>query len=347
MNKNIERAELRVNAKVLGYQGNYRSGTYEFWRNIVKNLLPITIEHVIIFKDAILTYNQKTLSLKVSELFGLNENNTNILSSIYFNMIRKRNVDVNLLYNCCITNRLDLLIHTKHSYHRTYFYNKWIAGGYIIGKTFPDIHVEYLPIPDDNTCPECAGTMRRIETICIQCKVSYCKRCLIFSNNTHICNDCVKIVDPDRVQYKICDKSSKIKNIRAKTRIKRKLFAYMKKDIDMRDCAGNATYEDILLLLEKADYCCYVCNERVLMNFAPSCCYQFSIDRIDESRSHDRDNILISCYYCNCADHPKYMSVDKICPRCPDESGHRIPKNIRHRNEALNDIEMVNRLKLT
>ncbi len=53
--------------------------------------------------------------------------------------------------------------------------------------------------------------------------------------------------------------------------------------------------------------------------YAPYCCYKFSIDRLDNSKPHDKDNVKMSCYFCNCKDHilynktEKYKCIDKKC----------------------------------
>lgn len=87
------------------------------------------------------------------------------------------------------------------------------------------------------------------------------------------------------------------------------------KYLDMKkfNIKGNLEINDILDLLKNQDGKCYVCNEKVIINSNDFCCYQYSIDRIDNCNPHDSDNILISCYYCNCRIHKDFGQKDKIC----------------------------------
>ena len=57
---------------------------------------------------------------------------------------------------------------------------------------------------------------------------------------------------------------------------------------------------------------CYICNDIVLTHsYVPYCCYKFSIDRLDNLKPHDLDNVKISCYYCNCKNHILYNKHEK------------------------------------
>ena len=86
---------------------------------------------------------------------------------------------------------------------------------------------------------------------------------------------------------------------------------------------GNVNEQDVIELLRRQRFSCYICEEQILsVNWLPYCCYQFSIDRLDNTKPHDRENVLISCYYCNCRYHPEFKQVDKCCTaRC-----HKVAK---------------------
>jgi hypothetical protein len=104
--------------------------------------------------------------------------------------------------------------------------------------------------------------------------------------------------------------------------IRSKVDSVRSKDVTLFGQKGNVTYEDIIELRIRQKDICYVCNEKVIYDARRYCCYQFSIDRIHNTVPHNRDNILLSCYYCNCRDHPKFTQRDKVC-----ESGcHTEPK---------------------
>lgn len=146
---------------------------------------------------------------------------------------------------------------------------------------------------------------------------------------------CKKCIVKNKVKPKMstCDINQ---NIRNKIRCN-KIF-----DKDNFDREGNMTEEDILILLHRQQYCCYVCKEKIIIkNWKPYCFYQFSIDRLDNSKPHDRDNILISCYYCNCRNYYT-LYTNKVCPGdCHTE----IKNNIRRRHEVNSIEQSMYRLK--
>jgi hypothetical protein len=90
---------------------------------------------------------------------------------------------------------------------------------------------------------------------------------------------------------------------------------------------GTMTSKDVQNLLKIQEYKCDKCGEEVLtFGYKSRCCYQFSIDRINNGLPHDKNNIKISCYFCNCADHPLYDKTIKtrcgngcICVKYDDE----------------------------
>lgn len=85
------------------------------------------------------------------------------------------------------------------------------------------------------------------------------------------------------------------------------------------DHIGNLTYENVMELLEEQDYTCAHCDEIVLTHStAPYCNYKFSIDRIDNLKPHDIDNVRISCVFCNCGFHPAFGKRMKT--KCEDSS---------------------------
>ena len=83
--------------------------------------------------------------------------------------------------------------------------------------------------------------------------------------------------------------------------IQKKISCYKCSDTKRFGYAGNVTKEDVFCLFNKQKGRCYVCDDIVLTsNFKPYCLYQFSLDRLDNQLPHNKDNVLISCYYCNC-----------------------------------------------
>lgn len=83
------------------------------------------------------------------------------------------------------------------------------------------------------------------------------------------------------------------------------------------DHVGNIDYEHVNFLLEKQNYKCYLCNDNLITYLlAPRCCYMFSIDRLNNNKSHDKTNVKISCYFCNCKNHVLYGKTMKS--KCND-----------------------------
>jgi hypothetical protein len=71
---------------------------------------------------------------------------------------------------------------------------------------------------------------------------------------------------------------------------------------------GDLCFNDILELYEKQKGHCYICDCEMIVNeWTPKCLYQISIDRLDNKKPHNRDNILLSCYHCNCCEHEMFQ----------------------------------------
>jgi len=129
--------------------------------------------------------------------------------------------------------------------------------------------------------------------------------------------------------------------------ISSKISSYNKYDLNRFGIIGNIKKEDIIVLLDKQQSRCYVCDDVVLtFNWKPNCLYQFSVDRIDNKLPHNRDNVLISCYYCNCigyftklecSENTKY----KIC----ENNCHCDKRQIQIKREDVS-IDKINLLKL-
>jgi hypothetical protein len=82
---------------------------------------------------------------------------------------------------------------------------------------------------------------------------------------------------------------------------------------------GNIDYEYIDNLLKEQNYKCYLCGDKVFTYlYIPYCSYKFSIDRINNDEPHDKGNVKISCYFCNCKDHIAYGKNTK--EKCDDKT---------------------------
>jgi hypothetical protein len=99
-----------------------------------------------------------------------------------------------------------------------------------------------------------------------------------------------------------------------KNNITKKIYNCINNDTRNFKIKGDIIYENIYELLQIQNYKCYICNELVLTTgYKPYCCNQFSIDRLDNKKPHNKDNVKISCYFCNCKHHYLYKNKEKIC----------------------------------
>lgn len=297
--------------------------------------------------------HDKPISLSVlHDYFGIdnlnNSDNINIIYGIYAGLIKYKSVNKELFENCFITNRLDELIHVKYTFRKSSYYDMFCEKRIKIGNTYFNLKtneendtiedIEYLPITTDDYCPTCniAGyvTKNNYDTNCppdcFKCFKFVCKLCSNFDEDNY-----------SRICY-MCESPN------IKIAILNKIRSYQKSDKNKFGYSGNIRLEDVTELLNKQKFRCYVCDDIVLtFGYKPRCFYQFSVDRIDNSLPHNRNNILISCYYCNCIDY--LTNLD-----CNDNTKHKICNNLCHsekRNISIKredvSIDKINSLKLS
>jgi len=98
--------------------------------------------------------------------------------------------------------------------------------------------------------------------------------------------------------------------------IKKKISNCIHNDTINFKIAGDITRDYIYELLQRQNYKCYICDEYILTTgYKPYCCNQFSIDRINNTKPHNKNNVKISCYFCNCKDHYLCDKKEKICDK--------------------------------
>lgn len=280
----------------------------------------------------------------------------NIISIIFgvYKGLYMKGITYNLLYKCFIRNKLDDLIHKKYKYRKSGYYNDFVKRNIVIGQTYFDLKApdddddadaddnddkdaddnddkdDKFQILDDNHCPSCNSNnyydknyINDCPPDCPICCKMICKACSYYDDNegSYVCYQCT---------------TSSLKN-----NIKQKLSQYKRCDINKFGREGNVSFEDITQLLKKQNFVCYVCDEMVITSkWKPFCCYQFSVDRIDNKLPHDRTNVLISCYYCNCRHHPEFNQDYKIC-----NAGCHTARKILPLRGMVSD-EKINRLLL-
>ena len=148
---------------------------------------------------------------------------------------------------------------------------------------------------NERYCSNCKNIVAY--TTCIKCHSLICDRCLVLDQ---LCVSCY--VNENRTMIS--------------RKIRKKIYQHNNFDENKFGVIGNITENDVFELLSKQKIRCYVCDDLVLTtDWKPHCCYQFSIDRIDDNKPHDRNNVLVSCYYCNCRIHSLFQQQNKICNR--------------------------------
>jgi len=145
-----------------------------------------------------------------------------------------------------------------------------------------------------------------------------------YSNIIDICSDeyyffnCYKVETKKGILFDVV--KNKIKNIKkcienCKNSDKKKINWYGNGKLEN---IGNIHYEYIIKLIKEQNYKCYKCNDIILTHsYIPYCSYKFSIDRLDNNKPHDIDNVKISCYFCNCKNHFAFNKTEKI--RCENK----------------------------
>ena len=279
----------------------------------------------------------------IDDYFGIcSTDDERIIYGVYQGLIVHKGVSKILIENCFKTNRLDMLIHLKYTQVKSGYYNEFVSRNIKIGKTHFEFEVDStqggqeMPITTDDYCPTCnsIGYYTRQNAVsdsppdCFDCGNYVCKLCANYDDKKEalIC-------------YK-CENPNIIKSIR------RKIKGYNQTDMKRFGVIGNIQIEDVTELLNKQKFKCYKCDDMVLtFGWKPRCMYQFSIDRIDNSLPHDRTNILISCYYCNCNN---YIANQLLC----DANNYKICDSLCHcikREQMINHAtpEKINALKLS
>lgn len=91
-------------------------------------------------------------------------------------------------------------------------------------------------------------------------------------------------------------------NQRIRQHIENKLDYYRRRDARsiFVNCQPTITLEDAYTLLEASKGICSICENQVkLHDWSPKYPYQFSFDRLDDSDTHHRENLQITCLECN------------------------------------------------
>lgn len=84
--------------------------------------------------------------------------------------------------------------------------------------------------------------------------------------------------------------------------VRQKISGYRGQDVEksILDIEKLITLQDVLDLFKTSELLCYYCREPVLLLYEfvrePK---QWTLERLDNSRGHNRDNVVLACLHCN------------------------------------------------
>ena len=117
------------------------------------------------------------------------------------------------------------------------------------------------------------------------------------------------------------------------------------KKVNRKITNNYVSIEDVKNLLIKQDNKCYVCHDNVITKeWHPYCLYQFTLDRIDNNLPHNKNNVLICCYYCNSFSHLPDKVSDICCSKLCRRGCHTIKRNILKTRYDVPMKEIINLL---
>lgn len=82
-------------------------------------------------------------------------------------------------------------------------------------------------------------------------------------------------------------------------KIKRNIAGNNRKDLDQYRVKGTLTYDDYIHKIKDQGNKCYVCLQEFQYNGGQWCYFFPSADRIYNYSPHSKDNIAVSCLFCN------------------------------------------------
>jgi hypothetical protein len=212
------------------------------------------------------------------------------------------------IYRCFLKNKLDDLIHTKYSINKSSYYREFCEKKIIIGNTF-------MTEEENKKTNEEPFIYSQIQP-----PYHYNR------SNTQITEK--SLGDEDDIilhkinKYKYQDNTS------------------YRKITDEEYISVN----DVKKLLFIQETKCYICADNVITeNWQPNCLYQFTLDRIDNKLPHNKNNVLICCYHCNCFnDNTIYADDSDVClyKLCKDKC-HTIKRNITRKRCDVSKEEIT------
>jgi hypothetical protein len=209
------------------------------------------------------------------------------------------------IYRCFLKNKLDDLIHIKYSINKSGYYKEFCEKQIKIGNTFMTEENEEEKEKEEP---------------------------FIYS----------KIQPPyhyNQLKTEITENSLGNED----EIILHKINAYKRQDKSKgRNITSDyVTINDVKKILFKQENKCYVCGDNVITEeWQPDCLYQFTLDRIDNNLSHNRNNVLICCYYCNCFGG-KMINTDICLYKLCENKCHEIKRNITRTRNNVQKTEIT------
>ena len=81
--------------------------------------------------------------------------------------------------------------------------------------------------------------------------------------------------------------------------IQKKLVAYKRQDQTKGLPGFNLKVDDVLRLRDSQHNRCAACNIELLWAYQPKDTQQFSVDRLNNDKSHAKGNVRLTCLECN------------------------------------------------
>ena len=254
----------------------------------------------------------------VSDLCGycnwsidMNKNRDNTLTMFLglYKGLYYMDVSYKEIYRCFLKNRLDELIHTKYSINKSGYYKEFCEKQIKIGNTFMTESEDKEPFMTESE--------REEPFIYSQIQPPYHYN----QSKTQITTK--SLGDEDGI-------------------ILRKINGYKEQDkkVNGRNITSDyVTINDVKKLLFKQENKCYVCGDNVITEeWQPNCLYHFTLDRIDDRLPHNKKNVLICCYYCNCFGWIKDDTDICLYKLCQNEC-HKIKRNITRKKTNVPNEE--------
>ena len=237
------------------------------------------------------------------------------------------------VYRCYLNNDLDKLIRTKYKIHPSTYYKEFCEKKIIIGNTYFKLSNKKFKGPGGKFYVDSEWGAVEWDDLSEEEKKKY------EESKEEEDEDSKEEEDEDTpFIYRINPTYSygpgigleRINQDDEEKVIKKKIQDYKQQDKQKGRPINEDEYvkvDDVKKLLFKQENKCYVCNDVVYINdYTSKCCYQMTLDRIDESLPHTKTNLCVCCKFCNCRDFKNRSArLDgitdspqwnyKLCPR--------------------------------